>query len=424
MLAARERKSAGAEDENGEQQITVGGTDSDVVDVDDDQLLRRRRRRPPSRDLPPVLTNRPLIGIISQPGDPATGHDSYIAASYVKFVEAAGARVVPFFHDAPAEETEARFAAVNGVLVPGGAARLAPGDTFFDVASRVIDLATEANLEKKEHFPILAICLGFEALGVHLSGNSSLFSSFDAEDTAAPLYFTEAAEKSRLFGSMPRRVRESLAAKPFARESHSWGISLTSFEAEEKLRESVEVLSLSSDPEGRVYVSSMEHKTLPFSATQWHPEKNAFEWGDKLHIPHSEGAVEVTHAVGKFFIDGARRNSHGLNGDVLAKDDLLIYNHPLTFTGRHEKREDRPWLDEAYIFPPWETWKRCLETRNESGKGRREDDEELCQRYRSPSADVQKKHKKKKGHGHKEGQKKRQHQHGSSKKVSLRLAGV
>ena len=269
MLAARERKSAGAEDENGEQQITVGGTDSDVVDVDDDQLLRRRRRRPPSRDLPPVLTNRPLIGIISQPGDPATGHDSYIAASYVKFVEAAGARVVPFFHDAPAEETEARFAAVNGVLVPGGAARLAPGHTFFDVASRVIDLATEANLEKKEHFPILAICLGFEALGVHLSGNSSLLSSFDAEDTAAPLYFTEAAEKSRLFGSMPRRVRESLAAKPFARESHSWGISLTSFEAEEKLRESVEVLSLSSDPEGRVYVSSMEHKTLPFSATQW-----------------------------------------------------------------------------------------------------------------------------------------------------------
>lgn len=267
LAARRDHKSAGAEDDNDEEQIVVDG--DGVADGDDNELLRHRRRRPSSRDLPPVLTNRPLIGIISQPGDPATGHDSYIAASYVKFVEAAGARVVPFFHDAPPEETEARFAAVNGVLIPGGAARLAPGHTFFDVASRVIDLATEAYVEKKQHFPILAICLGFEAMGVHLSGNASLLSNFDAEDTAAPLYFTEAAEKSRLFGSMPRKVRESLASKPFARESHSWGISLAAFEGEEKLKENLEVLSLSSDPEGRVYVSSMEHKTLPFSATQW-----------------------------------------------------------------------------------------------------------------------------------------------------------
>ena len=188
-----------------------------------------------------------------------------------------------------------------------------------------------------------------------------------------------------------------------------------------------------------------------------HPEKNAFEWGDKLHIPHSEGAVEVTHAVGKFFVDGARRNSHGVpDGDVLAEDDLLIYNHPLTFTGRHERREDRPWLDEAYIFPPWETWKRCLRARrtgSEEGVGSEgggrggggddggddgDDDEELCRRYRSPSSDIQKRKKEKKekkekrheeekarekshsGHGHK-----KEHGGGSNqKKVSLRLAGA
>ena len=263
-LKEEEESAETTESEKDKEQIAVDGDDNDK-----ENLLIGRRRHRKETALPPVLTNRPLIGIISQPGDPATGHDSYIAASYVKFVEAAGARVVPFFHDAPVEETDARFAAVNGVLIPGGAARLAPGHTFFDVAARVIDLATDANEKKRQHFPILAICLGFEALGVHLSGNASLLSSFDAEDTAAPLYFTEAAKRSRLFGSMPRKVRESLASKPFARESHSWGISLTSFEAEEKLKENLEVLSLSSDPEGRVYVSSMEHKTLPFSATQW-----------------------------------------------------------------------------------------------------------------------------------------------------------
>jgi hypothetical protein len=53
---------------------------------------------------PPIANTRPLIGILSQPGDPAEGKDSYIAASYIKFVEAGGARVVPFLHDMPAAE--------------------------------------------------------------------------------------------------------------------------------------------------------------------------------------------------------------------------------------------------------------------------------------------------------------------------------
>lgn len=46
----------------------------------------------------------------------------------------------------------------------------------------------------------------------------------------------------------------------------------------------------------QVYISTMESKKYPYTATQWHPEKNAYEWGDKLHIPHSKGAIDVTFA--------------------------------------------------------------------------------------------------------------------------------
>jgi hypothetical protein len=51
--------------------------------------------------------NRPVIGVLTQAGldedtfVPANG--SYIAASYVKFVEGGGARVVPILHDSPPE---------------------------------------------------------------------------------------------------------------------------------------------------------------------------------------------------------------------------------------------------------------------------------------------------------------------------------
>lgn len=243
---------------------------------------------------------------------------------------------------------------INAFLIPGGGAVLRPGHTFFDVAARIVDLATSAN-DAGDHFPILAICLGFEAMAVALARNSSLLTRYDAEDGAAPLFFTEVAKRSAFFGSMPAAVRHDLADKPYARESHSWGVSLEAFDAAPGLRDAVDVLSLSADPEGRVYVSSYEHRTLPFVGTQWHPEKNAFEWGDKLHIPHAAGAVAVTHAVAAFLARHARASGHA-PANVLDEDDALIYNHPVTFTGRHKREGDAPWLDQAYILPPWAEW--------------------------------------------------------------------
>lgn len=55
------------------------------------------------------LNYRPVIGILSHPGDGASGrlnnatNASYIAASYVKFVESAGARVIPLIYNEPSE---------------------------------------------------------------------------------------------------------------------------------------------------------------------------------------------------------------------------------------------------------------------------------------------------------------------------------
>jgi len=68
-----------------------------------------------------VVNSRPLVGILSQPGDgmeysltsdwnamgekplPPNYTTSYIAASYVKFVEAGGGRVVPLIYNEPEE---------------------------------------------------------------------------------------------------------------------------------------------------------------------------------------------------------------------------------------------------------------------------------------------------------------------------------
>lgn len=88
-----------------------------------------------------------------QPGNPAPGNESYIAASYVKFIESGGARAVPILYDAPRSEVERIFNAVNGVLIPGGGQNLSPHHPFFDTSTLLLNLTLAAN-DAGDFFPV------------------------------------------------------------------------------------------------------------------------------------------------------------------------------------------------------------------------------------------------------------------------------
>ena len=81
-----------------------------------------------------VDASGPVIGILAQPGtfcasaaagtcDPSgpwTWTPEILIASYVKWIEASGARVVPIRSTASAAERASLFASINGLLIPGG----------------------------------------------------------------------------------------------------------------------------------------------------------------------------------------------------------------------------------------------------------------------------------------------------------------
>ena len=70
---------------------------------------------------------RPIIAILAQEvknmGD-STNMTSFISASYVKYVESAGARVVPIPTSMDESTLRELFMCVNGLLIPGGNAYL------------------------------------------------------------------------------------------------------------------------------------------------------------------------------------------------------------------------------------------------------------------------------------------------------------
>ena len=79
-------------------------------------------------------------------------------------------------------------------------------------------------------------------------------------------------------------------------------------------------LSTNIDQEGLEFLSTMEANDYPIFATQFHPEKNAYEWAPKFtELPHTKEAVNVAQYMAEFFVDVARQSTHKFESRFLQK---------------------------------------------------------------------------------------------------------
>lgn len=304
--------------------------------------------------------DRPVIGILTQPLNVEyTGLDfgvgaantTYIAASYVKFAESAGSRVVPLHFDSSDAELTETFKHINGIIFPGGGADIAnePGNRHRQAANLLYKLAVEAN-KAGETFPIHGTCLGFEMLSLIAAEDDGVLCGrcYTTEGTPLPLNFTAAARTSHLFSGMSADLRKAVSAEKLTENSHRSGLDPIEFKKSQKLRDVFTILSTNTDPNnGRLFVSSMESHKYPFSATQWHPEKNNFEWGKignkYAAIPHSENAVLLSQYMANNFIARARRNSHQFPSEGSLKAALIYNTVPRT--------DPQGYFEQVYLWP-------------------------------------------------------------------------
>lgn len=265
-------------------------------------------------------------GVDSDPNFPASYGDLYIPASYVKWVEAAGAQVVPFDFNRTDAEIEKAFSSLNGILFPGGDYDLV-GSRYFEVTALLTRLVMEAN-DRGEYVPSWNTCQGFEALALITSRNDSVLSSFSAENLGLALNFTASAPASRMFGSLSPASYATLASRPATANLHMYGLSPETYAASPELSSFYDVLSTSNDRNGRTFVSAMEARRYPIYGTQFHPERNANEWGDPNEpVDHSPAAVAAMQELAAFFVTEARRNSRAFPSRK-AEGEALIYSVP------------------------------------------------------------------------------------------------
>lgn len=275
---------------------------------------------------------RPVIGILSLPNtDYARAHGfSQFPSSYVKFLEAGGARVVPIPYDIAPAPLATLLASLNGALFTGGAADFFTPQgalTPFAATAQAIFNASVSAATAGEVWPLWGTCLGFELIAVLAGGQGVLSPGWDSENLTATVAWAPAAQASRLWASADARA--AFAAAPIAFNAHTQGVAPSAFAAAPGLAGRFTALGTSLDRSGRPFVATMEGKApLAIYATQWHPEKAVFEWPDDWleYIPHSLSAV--THSLGAaaFFVEQARANSRAF-ASASALDAALIYNY-------------------------------------------------------------------------------------------------
>ncbi|XP_027926760.1 gamma-glutamyl hydrolase-like [Vigna unguiculata] len=294
----------------------------------------------------PKLNPRPVIGILSNPGDGAAGRlsnssgISYIAASYVKFVESGGARVIPLLYNESPDSLLAKLSLTNGVIFTGGLASSGP---YLKALQFVFQAALERN-DAGEHFPVLGLNLGGNLLIKIVAEQADVLETFNASSLPSSLQlWINALEDGSLYQTFPLDLLQLVRSECLVLHNHRYAITPRRLQYNRKLSSFFDILATSTDRDNKVFVSTARGTKYPVTVNLWNPEKNAFEWATSLKAPHTANAVLVTQSAANFFVSEARKSSN--RPDAQAVRDNLIYNYKATYSGVAGKG-----FDQVYIF--------------------------------------------------------------------------
>jgi len=268
--------------------------------------------------------NRPIIGILSQPSYGSQG-SQYIAASYVKYIESAGARVVPILYDISSADLKILFSSINGILLPGGGVDFNSQPVYMNTLQTIWQLVIAAN-DAGDYFPLWGTCMGFQELVCLADNNFNILSQYDSENYTIPIQFTVEPQTTKLFGTAPAEIVGILSSLPVTMNNHHFGLAPETFNSSDALTKFFKVISVDPDRAGLEFISTIEAYNYPIYGTQWHPEKPLFEWWAQEVMNHSYQSIIANYYTSLFFVNETRKNNHAFTS-LTAENAALIYNY-------------------------------------------------------------------------------------------------
>ncbi|EDW68529.2 gamma-glutamyl hydrolase isoform X2 [Drosophila virilis] len=321
------------------------------------------------------------LSLLARPGRyPGTGSDkakatSYLAASYAKWVAAAGARIVPIWIGRERAYYASMLELVNGVLLPGGAVYLDDEDKHVEKdpnltnlcvqsVNYIYELALELNVAGN-NLPVWGTCLGFQlmlksaASAAGAAGAPMMRDKCGKIFDAKPLQLEPGYEAARMFRQLSPEQAKQLESVPFACHQHRFCITEESLVGS-KMDADWHVLATRTSEEGKRFITLIEHRDHPFFGCQFHPERAAYEQlfarEDACRDAHTREGIQLAQYFAEVFVDACRRNPNRFDS-VEQLSRHLIHNWQPVFSGQFNKAN---WL-EVYLFPKDVDYMRAVE---------------------------------------------------------------
>lgn len=173
---------------------------------------------------------------------------------------------------------------VDGFLFTGGNLTLVDRESgevhaYYRTAKKVIEYAKKRKDERGIDFPILAICQGFELLGIYVNDDSKDVLK-DVECVAKqrktewqkPL--DEVRATWRLFRDFDQDIIEKMAEEPSVIHFHKWGFPLTDYLESKGFTEFFNLISINTLDNGVQFPTAFEAQRYPIYCVLYHPEYN------------------------------------------------------------------------------------------------------------------------------------------------------
>ncbi|PIK45365.1 hypothetical protein BSL78_17786 [Apostichopus japonicus] len=299
------------------------------------------------------INDRPIVGILSQESVESLKKfgPTYIPASYVKFIESAGARVVPILVNQQTVITTRCsslsmecYGQVERLIVYSSLDMVELVKYSMNLPSRsdyrlltflFARVFTPFNMyalsfEKGDYFPIWGTCQGLQLMSV-LTAGKNILATMGAVKESLNVTLKVGYNKSRLLGNAPDEILTALKTKAVTYNFHDYSVTPTNFSNSEALKDNFNIVATSQTDNGKEFIAMMEGKKYPFYAVQFHPEKPIFEWSLDTNLKHDEVSIKTSQYLANFFVSEARKSLHTFQSPE-AESAALIYNYNETYT--------------------------------------------------------------------------------------------
>lgn len=192
----------------------------------------------------------------------------------------AGAQVIPLFYHYSTAQLDAILSKINGVFFPGGEMPIDKNNQWTSNIQYVFDYANKQN-DKGNPFPIWATCLGYEAVMYLFSGRADNMTTLTRVNgqRGLPCNLTVKNSSSILLKSLnAQEYKEVTTGNGLLWFHHTWSITLKTYQETPSINKFWKLVSTSWTQDGVEFVSTAEAFNYPYFLTQYHPEKNSFEW--------------------------------------------------------------------------------------------------------------------------------------------------